>query len=142
MSLRKQQLEFANLKWTFLPAANRNAAFDVIDVSITDTWETADQSNITGSKAVVLFGFMQIGSTQVPEQMQLLVREFGSSDTSFARIITQRMHAAHGPVSANIYMGNPVLIYCNGGKWQYRRGSSSYKVDIMTFTLWGWGETQ
>ncbi len=134
-------LEKRFLNWTLLPAASRNGAFDIIDTTVTDTWETADLSGTTGSDANLLLGFMQIGLLPpASDQMQLLTREFGSSETSFPKIITFRMHAAFGLAAGNIYLGTPVLIYSNGGKFQYRRGSSSYKIDIMTFTLWGWAD--
>lgn len=119
-----------------IPEGNRSGAWDVDDATVGDTWELADLSNMVTPGTSSLLAFAQIYATSSEDRAILLTRGYGQAESTSLSYHTMKLYAQLG--AANILLGAPIIIYAPGGRFYYRRFSSSFPIAELRMSLWGY----
>jgi hypothetical protein len=122
-----------------LRVAERNSSADITDTTVTNTFETADLTALSGTDVVALYGPMHIRFATANDRGILSLREVGDTAASTSGGVVLMYFGAQ--VGANdAILRLPFWTPARGtdpGKFEYAEESASIPVDTFQFYYWG-----
>ena len=122
-----------------LRVAERNSSADITDTSVTNSFETADLTSISGTDVVALYGACHMAFTTGNDRGILALREVGDTSASTSnRTVFMYLGAQLGYNGAILRL--PLWTPARGtdpGKFEYAEQSTS--IPVNTFRFWYWG---
>jgi len=122
-----------------LKVAERNSSADISDTTVTNAFETADLTSLSGTDVVALYGPMHMGFSTSNDRGILSLREVGDTTASTSgRVVFMYFGAQLG--ASNAILRLPFWTPARGtdpGKFQYAEESATIPVDTFQFYYWG-----
>ena len=122
-----------------LRVAERSSSADITDTSVTNSFETADLTSISGTDVVALYGACHMAFSTSNDRGILALREVGDTSASTSNsTVFMYLGAQLGYNGAILRL--PFWTPARGtdpGKFEYAEQSTSIPVD--TFRFWYWG---
>jgi len=123
--------------WHWIEDDERTSTADLVDTTISTSWETCDLSGRVPPGTVAIFGRFKIYSNDTDDLFVLMTRPYGSAETDATKLNTIGYGA---DIGAWTYHGGYAMafILAPNGKFQYANPSATLTITGIEFELWGY----